>query len=112
MYKVLKEKGNNASVTLENTETRTSIIIGRLSMDILAVLEKDGVHIGDGYGDVKLKDRWELRISDETAEELSAKTMRMSKPIRDQRKVKEEEPKKSNKQIDALDVLLGLASYN
>ena len=112
MYKVLKEKGNNASVILENTETRASIIIGRLSMDILAILEKDGVHIGDAYGDVKLKDRWELRISDETAKELLAKAMRMSKPIRDQRKVKEEEPKKSNKEIDALDVLLGLASYN
>ena len=112
MYKVLKEKGNNASVILENTETRASIIIGRLSMDILAILEKDGVHIGDAYGDVKLKDRWELRISDETTKELLAKAMRMSKPIRDQRKVKEEEPKKSNKEIDALDVLLGLASYN
>ena len=112
MYKVLKEKGNNASVILENTETRASIIIGRLSMDILAILEKDGIHIGDAYGDVKLKDKWELRISDETAKELSAKAMRMSKPIRDQRKVKEEEPKKSNKEIDALDVLLGLANYN
>lgn len=111
MYKMLKERGNNASVTLENTETRASIIIGRLSMDILAILEKDGVHIGDGYGDVKLKDKWELRISDETAKELLAKAMRMSKPIRDQRKVKEE-PKKSNKEIDALDVLLGLANYN
>lgn len=112
MYKVLKERGNNASVILENTETRASIIIGRLSMDILAILEKDGVHIGDSEGDIQLKDRWELRISDETAKELSAKAMRMSKPIRDQRKVKEEEPKKSNKEIDALDVLLGLANYN
>lgn len=112
MYKVLKERGNNVSITLENTETKASIIIGRLSMDILAILEKEGVHFGDADGDVKLKDKWELHISDETAKELSAKAMRMTKPIRDQRKVKEEEQKKSNKEIDALDVLLGLASYN
>lgn len=112
MYRVLKEKGNNVSITLENTETKASIIIGRLSMDILSLLEKEeGIRFGDSDGEIKLKDKWELTIRDETAKELSAKAMRMSKPIRDQRKVKEE-PKKSNKEIDALDVLLGLANYN
>ena len=111
MYKVLKEKGNNVSITLENTETKASIIIGRLSMDILSLLEKEGVHFGDSEGEIQLKDKWDITIKDETAKELSAKAMRMSKPIRDQRKVKEE-PKKSNKEIDALDVLLGLANYN
>lgn len=111
MYKILKEKGNNVSITLENTETKASIIIGRLSMDILSLLEKEGVHFGDSEGEIQLKDKWDITIKDETAKELSAKAMRMSKPIRDQRKVKEE-PKKSNKEIDAIDVLLGLANYN
>ena len=113
MYKVLKEKGNNMNITLENTETKASIVIGRLTMDILSILEsKEGVHIGDGEGEIQLKDKWDLVVGDETAKELSAKAMRMSKPIRDQRKHKEEQPKKSNKEIDALDVLLGLANYN
>ena len=111
MYKILKEKGNNMNIVLENTETKASIVIGRLTMDILSILEKEGVPFGDSEGEIKLKDKWELTIRDETAKELSAKAMRMSKPIRDQRKVKEE-PKKSNKEIDALDVLLGLANYN
>ena len=111
MYKIKKEKGNNMNIVLENTETKASIVIGRLTMDILSILEKEGVHIGDSEGEIQLKDKWDIVIGDETAKELSAKAMRMSKPIRDQRKVKEE-PKKSNKEIDALDVLLGLANYN
>ena len=112
MYKILKEKGNNMNIVLENTETKASIVIGRLTMDIISILEsKEGVHFGDSKGELQLKDKWDITIKDETAKELSAKAMQMSKPIRDQRKVKEE-PKKSNKEIDALDVLLGLANYN
>ena len=111
MYRVLKEKGNNMNIVLENTETKASIVIGRLTIDILSILEKEGVHFGDSEGEIQLKDKWDITIGDETAKKLSAKAMRMSKPIRDQRKVKEE-PKKSNKEIDALDVLLGLANYN
>lgn len=111
MYRVLKEKGNNAVITLENTETKASIIIGRITMEILAILEKEGIHFGDPTGGT-LKDKWEFHISDDTAKELSSKAMRMSKPIRDQRKIKEETPKKNNKHVDAMDVLLGLASYN
>lgn len=113
MYRVLKEKGNNVSITLENTETKASIIIGRLSMDILSLLEKEeGIHFGDSDGEIKLKDKWELTIKDETAKELSAKAMRMSKPVRDQSKKSEQVLKKDNKSIDAMDVLLGLANYN
>lgn len=113
MYKVLKEKGNNVSITLENTETKASIIIGRLSMDILSLLEKEeGIRFGDSDDEIKLKDKWELTIKDETAKELSAKAMRMSKPVRDQSKKSEQVLKKDNKSIDAMDVLLGLASYN
>lgn len=113
MYKILKEKGNNVSITLENTETKASIIIGRLSMDILSLLEKEeGIRFGDSDGEIKLKDKWELTIKDETAKELSAKAMRMSKPVRDQSKKSEQVLKKDNKSIDAMDVLLGLASYN
>ena len=111
MYRLLKEKGNNLNVILENIDTRAQLNLGRLTIDVLTLLEtKEGMTFGEG-GTTQLKDEWNFSISEETATELSAKAMRMSKPIRDQRKHKEE-PKKSNKEIDAMDVLLGLANYN
>ena len=111
MYKLLKEYGNNLNVILENTETHAQLNLGRLTIDMLTLLEtNEGMTFGES-GTTQLKDAWDFTIKDETAKELSAKAMRMSKPIRDQRKYKEE-PKKSNKEIDALDVLLGLANYN
>lgn len=108
MYKVLKEKGNNSNVVLENVETKASIIIGRLTMDILKILEGAGHTIGDDG--LNFKDKWEITVNEEVGKELASKAMTMSKPIRDQRKVNK--PKKDNKTIDAMDVLLGLASYN
>ena len=112
MYKLLKERGDNLNVILENTETKAQLNLGRLTIDILTLLgREEGMSFGEG-GTIQLKDSWDFTIKDETAKELSAKAMRMSKPIRDQRKHKEEEPKKSNKEIDAMDVLLGLANYN
>ena len=111
MYRLLKEKGNNLNVILENIDTRAQLNLGRLTIDILTLLEtKEGMTFGEG-GTTQLKDEWNFSISEETAKELSTKAMRMSKPIRDQRKHKEE-PKKNNKEIDAMDVLLGLANYN
>ena len=112
MYRLLKEKGNNLNVVLENIDTKAQLNLGRLTIDILTLLEtNEGMTFGDG-GTTQFKDEWNFNISEETAKELSAKAMRMSKPIRDQRKHKEEQPKKNNKEIDAMDVLLGLASYN
>lgn len=110
MYRLLKDKGNNSNLTLENADTKASIIIGRLTMEILSILEeKEDIHFGDLDEEVKLKDKWELHISDETGKMLASKAMSMHKPVRDQRKV---QIKKDNKKIDAMDVLLGLASYN
>ena len=113
MYKVLKERGNNMNIVLENTETKAQLNLGRLTIDMLSLLERaEDLTFGEKSGAIQFKDEWDIPIKDETAKELSAKAMRMSKPIRDQRKHKEEEIKKSNKEIDAMDVLLGLASYN
>lgn len=113
MYKLLKEKGNNMNIVLENTETKASIVIGRPTIDILSILVlKEGVHFGDSDDEIKLKDKWDITIGDETAKEISAEAMRMSKPVRIQTKAKEELKKKHNKEIDAMDVLLGLADYN
>ena len=111
MYRLLKEKGHNICVVLENTETHAQLNLGKLTIDMLSLLEREEDLTFGEVGAIQFKDEWDIPIKDETAKELSAKAMRMSKPIRDQRKVKDE-PKKSNKEIDALDVLLGLANYN
>ena len=108
MYKVLKEKGNNQNVTLQNTDTKASIIIGRISIEILNLLERAG-HKIDGET-LTMKDQWELEVNDEIGKELASKAMTMTKPIRDQRKT-EDKPKKDNSKVDAMDVLLGLANY-
>ena len=114
MYKLLKEKGHNICVVLENTETHAQLNLGRLTIDMLSLLEREeDLTFGEKSGAIQFKDEWDIPIKDETAKELSAKAMRMSKPIRDQsKKATEEKKKEANKQIDALDVLLGLASYN
>ena len=109
MYRVLKTKGYNASVVVENTETKANVIIGRISVEILDILEKHtGKQIGkDGF---TYTDGWEIEVDHETATALSKLAMKMKKPIRDQRK--KETKKEENKKIDAIDVLLGLAQYN
>ena len=113
MYKVVKEAGTNENVYLQNTDTMAEINLGRVTSTIMTILNKDG-YAFNAYGEegkLTLKEKWTLKVSDEVKDELRKLAMPMNKPIRDQRKVKQEE-KKSNKEIDAMDVLLGLASYN
>ena len=113
MYRLIKDKGNNSNVIIENLDTHAQLNLGRLSMDILSILEREeDLTFGEG-GKLQYKDKWEVNIESTTAEDLSRKAMRMSKPIRDQsKKATEEKKKEANKQIDALDVLLGLANYS
>lgn len=111
MYRILKEKGNNVSLILENTDTKAQLNLGRLTIDMITLLETEEDLTFGEKGRIQLRDEWNISIKESTAKELSNKAMRMSKPIRDQRKVKDDK-KKRNKEIDAMDVLLGLASYN
>jgi len=117
MYKVVKEVGTNENVYLQNTDTMAEINLGRATTTMMDILEKDGykfslIHPSDDVSEcITLKEKWTLKVSDEVKDELRKLAMPMNKPIRNQRKVKQEE-KKSNKEIDAIDVLLGLASYN
>lgn len=110
MYILSKEKGNNSNITLTNMETKSSIILGKITIEILDILEKEGISFGETEGR-KLTDKWEFKISEETSRELSRKAFKMHKPDRDQRKEPEETTKQANKKIDAMDVLLGLANY-
>ena len=108
MYKIFKDEGLHSNVALENTETKARLDIGRISISMLDILSKAGYKEEDNT--LKLVDKWELPIDKEYADEMSKLTMRMKKPIRDQRK--KATKKEENKKIDAMDVLLGLAQYN
>ena len=109
MYKVLKETGNNMNVTLENQETRASIVLGRMTPEMLRVLLAAGYAVGTDTT-LSYRDKWDLEVNEETGKALAKLAMPMKKPVRDQRK-KPEQKIKENKKIDAMDVLLGLASY-
>ena len=113
MYRVIKAQGNNANVAVENTDTKANVIIGRISIEMLNILEKAGHKISSksGEGGISMTSAWNISVDTETASALSKMTMKMKKPIREQSK-KAVTPKKDNKHIDAMDVLLGLASYN
>ena len=50
MYKVIKEAGNNANVTLKNTETNAEVIVCRLSVEILNEVEHGCYTFGDDDG--------------------------------------------------------------
>lgn len=120
MYKILKEKGNNANVTLVNMETSASLIIGKITMGVLKTLEHDGYSFDGekaGMTSISIRDKWDMSISDDTAKILGATAMKMSRPKRESKKADSEQEakdlfKKPNNKIDAMDVLLGLASYN
>lgn len=121
MYKVLKDRGRMANVIVLNTETNSEIKVGRLSYDIVTLLNDAGYKVGADE-EITLIDKWDFTVNHETAQELAKKAMRMSKPIRKHatpetpKETAEEKPKdlfqKPNKDIDAMDVLLGLANYN
>lgn len=111
MYKILKDKGSNKNIILENTDTSASVVIGRLSMTILEILTKqEHMTFGSEEGHTKLTDNWEFEVSSDTAKELQKLALKIEKPIR-KSKSQASPDKTVNKTIDALDVLLGKANY-
>lgn len=105
MYLVIKEKGNNQNVFVENTEAHKSLNIGRLSMEIIKILEEEGYTFGTAEEDIVIKDNWSLAINSDTKDKLSRLAMRMNKPIRDQRKKPSEQ--KPNEVPDLFDLIFG-----
>ena len=100
MYRVYKRTGNGV-VAVENTETHAYLVIGRVSPEIVHVLTEAG------YYDLPLiGEEWDMEISSECAKALSLLTMKMKKPIRDQRKKKPEEIKPSA-DVDIFDLIYG-----
>lgn len=112
MYKVIKNKGYNGDVVVSNTDTHIAIGLGKVRTPMLDILKEGGYYAEDS-DDLKIQDEWNLEVNKETAEKLAKLAMPMKKPIRDQRKIKiPGADKLANKEIDAMDVLLGLAKYN
>lgn len=106
MYKVIKPVSCEANVSVENTETLASVVIGRLNLKIMEVLR------GAGFTEDEINTslEWNLEIDKDTAMELTAMALSMKKPVRDQRK-KPAEDKPTGKvgvDIDAFDLIYGI----
>ena len=109
MYRVNKEIGTSENVYLQNTDTMAELNLGRITPTMIHILEEDGYKFDGTDGAVTLKEKWTLKVSDEVKDELRKLAMPMNKPIRDQRKVKEEEKKETKQPVDLLDIIYGLA---
>lgn len=82
MYRINKDKGNNQNITLTNVETKASVIIGKLTMSIMRILEKE-VEFDESKEDtIKLKDKWDFTISDEAGKELAKMASPIKRPVR------------------------------
>ena len=82
MYRISKDKGNNQNITLTNVETKASVIIGKLTMAIMGVLEKEVEFDESKEHTIKLKDKWDFSISDEAGKELAKMASPIKRPVR------------------------------
>ena len=82
MYRINKDKGNNQNITLTNVETKASVIIGKLTMGIMGILEKEVEFDESKEHTIKLKDKWDFTISDEAGKELAKMASPIKRPIR------------------------------
>ena len=116
MYKVIKPKGVGSTVTLENTDTKANVIIGGISVELLHILEVE-CSLKAENGTLVLANEWNFTVNAEVAGKLAYLTMKTKKPVRikkftqEKNKNTQEVSKQMNKQIDAVDVLLGIANY-
>lgn len=82
MYRINKDKGNNQNITLTNVEAKASVIIGKLTMDIMRILEKEVEFDESKEHTIKLKDKWDFAISDEAGKELAKMASPIKRPVR------------------------------
>ena len=109
MYKVVKDMGTSENVYLQNTDTMAEVNLGRIVPSIIHILEGNGYKFDKDPADgvITYREKWNLKVTEETKEQLRKLAMPMKKPIRDQRKNKE--PKEEKKIVDVLDIIYGLA---
>ena len=117
MYRISKDRGDNQNIMLTNVETKASVIIGKLTMSILSILEKEvkfNTDKGDDTG-IKIRDKWDFAISDETGKELASMASPIKKPIRNQSKtaseqtqsVQRKKTKSGREVVDVFDLIFG-----
>ena len=82
MYRINKDKGNNQNITLTNVETKASVIIGKLTMAIMGILEKEVEFDETKEHTIKLKDKWDFTVSDEAGKELAKMASPIKRPVR------------------------------
>lgn len=105
---ILSKNSHDLMLSVFNTDTSSNTVIGKLSIEILELLESEGFKFNKDKDDtdgINLSDKWELKISDELANKLADKAFKIAKPIRHQSK------KLKTQKIDAYDVLFGIANY-
>ena len=115
MYRINKDKGNNQNITLTNVETKTSVIIGKLTMAIMGILEKEVEFDESREYTIKLKDKWDFTVSDEAGKELAKMASPIKKPIRNQSKtaseqtqsVQRKKTKSGREVVDVFDLIFG-----
>lgn len=102
MYRVIKPTGYGTNISVENTETMASVIIGGTTRNVMDILRSAGM--AEGVIDPTIE--WNFGIDHDTAKALVALTMKMKKPIRDQRK--KPTTGKVGVDIDAFDLIYGI----
>lgn len=105
---ILSKNSHDLMLSVFNTDTSSNTVIGKLSIEILELLESEGFKFNKDKDDtdgINLSDKWKLKISDELANKLADKAFKIAKPIRHQSK------KSKTQKIDAYDVLFGVANY-
>ena len=115
MYRINKDKGNNQNITLTNVETKASVIIGKLTMAIMGVLEKEVEFDETKEHTIKLKDKWDFTISDEAGKELAKMASPIKRPVRtkttSQSTSSEQAQRKTTKSgrevVDVFDLIFG-----
>ena len=108
MYKVKKSKGYGGIVVVENTETRSSIMVGRPTASMQRLLEDAG------YGLHSIVDEWDITIKEDIAKEIAAMAMKMRKPVRSQKPASQSEQPPAHQEdvasapdVDIFDLIYG-----
>lgn len=116
MYKIIKEMGTSENVYLQNIETLACLNLGRITTKMISILSEDGYNfetVETKEKRITFQEKWNFSVSTEVKDKLRKLAMPMKRPIRDQRKNKEEKDlypnvKTTKQPVDVLDIIYGL----
>ena len=106
MYKVVKSSGNNSNVIIQNTDTRAEVIIGKITIVMLDILEKEGYSTGKR---LNLREEWNLEVNEDTGKTLAGLALTMKKPVRVKSEIKKsaEDNSEHKTPVDVFDLIFG-----